>query len=217
MMGNDSRIPSLAPLQHSHQANAIEADLKQLVLFLFQTYLRADERELNVYGVPHLGSLPLIERHVKREGLALIRTEEPAMRYLYKAWRARNPKRGLHFLRMYLQLLWPNGWIVEQLWQDKSKPYPTALSSANSLDIADPSQTHYLTSRIRVSIDDEGELGLNIPTVAPALRAVIAAKYVLQISLLKRFGNAIGFFNAGMNQQFYRAEGEAILPHQNGG
>jgi hypothetical protein len=122
-MDIDSRIPSLAPLQRSHDANTLEAELKQLVLFLFETHLRDAERELNVYGVPHLGSLSLIERHVKREGLALIRTEEQAMRYLYKAWRARNPKRGLHFLRMYLQLLWPNGWIVEQLWQDKNKPY----------------------------------------------------------------------------------------------
>ncbi|HWX01361.1 hypothetical protein [Collimonas sp.] len=211
-MAVDSRIPSLAPLQRSHDANALEAELKQLVLFLFKTHLRDAERELNVYGVPHLGSLPLIERHVKREGLALIRTEEPAMRYLYKAWRARNPKRGLHFLRMYLQLLWPNGWIVEQLWQDKSKPYPTALSSASSIGSADPSATHYLTSRIRVSIDDEGELGMNIPMVAPALRAVIAAKYVLQLSLLKHFENEIGLFNGAMAQQFYRAEGEAMLP-----
>ncbi|MDB5768041.1 MAG: hypothetical protein JWQ61_2855 [Collimonas fungivorans] len=211
-MGVDSRIPSLAPLQHSHDANALEAELKQLVLFLFETHLRDAERELNVYGVPHLGSLPLIERHVKREGLALIRTEEPAMRYLYKAWRARNPKRGLHFLRMYLQLLWPNGWIVEQLWQDKNKSYPTALSSASSIGSADPSATHYLTSRIRVSIDDEGEMGMNIPMVAPALRAVIAAKYVLQLSLLKRFENEIGLFNGAMAQQFYRAEGEVLLP-----
>ncbi|WP_211474991.1 hypothetical protein [Collimonas humicola] len=213
-MGIDSRIPSLGPLQHSHDANALEAELKQLVLFLFKTHLRDAERELNVYGVPHLGSLPLIERHVKREGLALIRTEEPAMRYLYKAWRARNPKRGLHFLRMYLQLLWPNGWIVEQLWQEKNKPYPTALSSASSIGSADPGATHYLTSRIRVSIDDEGEMGMNIPMVAPALRAVIAAKYVLQLSLLKRFENEIGLFNGAMAQQFYRAEGEALLPSQ---
>jgi hypothetical protein len=213
-MSVDSKIPSLAPLQHSHDANVLEAELKQLVLFLFETHLRDAERELNVYGVPHLGSLPLIERHVKREGLALIRTEEPAMRYLYKAWRARNPKRGLHFLRMYLQLLWPNGWIVEQLWQDKSMPYPTALSSASSIGNADPSATHYLTSRIRVSIDDEGEMGMNIPMVAPALRAVIAAKYVLQLSLLKRFENEIGLFNGAMAQQFYRAEGEAMLPSQ---
>lgn len=184
--------PTLLPLQISADANDIEAALKQQFLDLFMENLRAGERELNVSGMPHLGPIDLIERHVKLDGLALIRTDEPSMKYLYRAWKARNPKRGMHFLRTYLQLLWPNGWVVNQMWQDKGSPYPTGLSARSAIAAPDPHSTHYMTSRIRVLIDDDRESGFSIPSVVPALRSVVAAKFVLEIQLLKRFANVDG-------------------------
>src|ERR1700756_2834214 len=119
--------PTLAPLVNSAAYDEVEAELKQVFLDLFGTYLRSTERDLNVVGVPHLGSLDLLEKMIKQDGLAVFGDDTYAVQYLYRAWHARNPKRGMIFLKTYLQLIWPNGWIVDQLWQDKRLPYPTKL------------------------------------------------------------------------------------------
>lgn len=179
----------LGPLKHSNDDNAVEADLKQMFIDLYYDFIRAGERELNVYGSPHLGSFDLIERFVKEDGLSLLRKEdEDAMRYLFRAWKARNPKRGFHFLRTYLQLLWPNAWTCEQMWQEKGYAYPTRLAPSSGLP-PDPSATHYLTSRVVVSVVDPDESGANLASVAPAIRGVLGAKFVLFLSMLRQFAN----------------------------
>lgn len=215
-MATDDPVPNLEPLQNSAEANDVEAELKEQFIQIFEEYLRSNERELNDYGMPHLGTIDLIERHVKRDGLALIRTDEPSMKYLYRAWKARNPKRGMHFLRTYLQLLWPDGWIVEQLWQDKTKAYPLGLVARSLVTSESPHTTHYLTSRIRVSIDAEEESGVNIPIVQPALRAILAAKFVLSITVLRRFtntgDNGLGVAGASVSGAIGAYSGEASLP-----
>lgn len=186
----------LGPLKRSWDATDVEADLKQVFIDLYYDFMRAGERELNVYGSPHLGSFDMIERFVKEDGLSLIRKDdEDAMRYLFRAWKARNPKRGLHFLRTYLQLLWPNAWSVDQMWQRKGYPYPTNLAPSSGLP-ADPSYTHYLTSRVVVSVEDPDESGANLAGIAPAIRGVLGAKFVLFLSMLRRFANtgASGLF-----------------------
>ncbi len=65
--------PSLLPLLRSHESDGLERDLKAITTHLFETYLRNEERELNVMGVPHLRSFKLIERRVKADGLAIYR------------------------------------------------------------------------------------------------------------------------------------------------
>lgn len=207
--------PQLEPLANSWAADDIEQELTQMFIDLFQNNLRASERDLNVFGAPQLGSLDLVENYVKRDGLALIRTDEPSMRYLYRAWRARNPKRGLHFLRTYLQLLWPNGWHVDQMWQQKGTPYPTALVARTAIPADDPHTTHYLTSRLNVFIDSDSETGANIASVAPALRAVLAARFVLQIQALRHYENvgdtALGLANGMCGMNFPHFVGDAVL------
>lgn len=192
-----SDAPNLKPLISSQEYDTLESELKAQFLDTFAQYLRSSEREINVYGAPHLGSIELISRNVTRDGLALINSVDPAMRYLLKAWKARNPKRGLHFLRTYLQLIWPNGWIVDQLWQDKNKPYPHGLVARGRDNDSFNEKSHYLTSRIRISIESDKDEHLNISTILPALRSVTPAKFVLDITVLKRFDSSIGLCNGG--------------------
>ncbi len=209
--------PDLLPIRTNYEADGVEADLKQIFLDLFDDYLRVPERDINVYGMAHRGSFSLIERVVTGEGLALYRkADEFAMRYLYRAWRARNPKRGLHFLRTYLQLLWPDGNRCEMLWQRKSLPYPTGLITRDLISDADPHERHILTSRVSVEIDEPGELGSGLLRVLPALRSVVAARFILVISIVRSFANVdeAGFAlaNGGTCVIMSFLEGEALLP-----
>jgi hypothetical protein len=72
-------------------------------LSVFNTYLRPRERQINLHGMPHLGDTELIERTLKDYGLAIVRHDATRTAFLLKAARARNPNRGMIFLRQYLQ------------------------------------------------------------------------------------------------------------------
>jgi len=128
-----AQLPRLAPLEHSYAENAVEADLRRLFLDLFNTHLAAGTFDVNVLGAAHLGSFDLVRRAVNTDGLVLMQgdREEAATRYLYRAWKSGDGQgRGLHFLRTYLQMLFPNLCQVDQLWHDKNLPYPTGLVSS---------------------------------------------------------------------------------------
>lgn len=217
MLLTPSKPPDLEPLRNSFANTEAEADLRQLAIDLFTENMRSSERQLNVYGMPHLGPFQLLERVVTGDGLALYRREDQeAMRYLFKAWKARNPKRGLIFLRTYLQLLWPNGWTCEQLWHLKTAPYPFGLVRRQDIPETDPNENHFLTSRVAVQIFSEEESGDGVLRVAPSLRAVVPARILLLISLSRAFENigtrALGVSNGStlVGMAFY--EGEALLP-----
>lgn len=125
----NAQLPQLYPLQSSHAENDIEAELKALTLELFERLCAKQSFDANVQGMAHLGSFEQVRRLVNQDGLSLLpgSSEEAATRYLYRAWKARGENgRGLHFLRTYLQMLFPNQCKVEQLWHDKSQPYATA-------------------------------------------------------------------------------------------
>jgi hypothetical protein len=202
--------PVLSPLINSANANQYEQELKQLFLDLFANYLRSNERDLNVYGIAQLGSLDLLQESVTADGLAAFPDDLYALGYLYRAWHARNPKRGMIFLKTYLQLIWPNGWIVEQMWQEKSTPYPTGLVARSLITDANPHTNYFLTSRIRVSVDDQTETGVNVERISPALRSVVAARFLLEIQTLRSFANPIGVGSVAYIEQlasfagFYR-------------
>ena len=97
------------------------------------------------------------------------------MRYLFRAWRAKNPKRGLHMLRAYLQLLWPNGWEMTQMWQDHDAEYPTLSATDEG--------NHFLTSRVHVAISAGASDGSDVAAAAPAMRSVLAARFLLNVSI----------------------------------
>lgn len=118
----------LLPLEASHEENQVEHELKALFLQLWDEHLAASAFDANVQGMAHLGSFDLVRRSVNRDGLSLIpgsTTEEAATRYLYRAWKSRNHQgRGLHFIRTYLQMLFPGVSKVEQLWMPLEGAYP---------------------------------------------------------------------------------------------
>lgn len=183
--GNDYPL-DLRPLKHSHEYDVIEQELKGLFIDLFEETLRAKERDMNVYGMPHLGSFELVSRFVKEDGLALINNDdEEAMRYLYKAWAGRNPRQGLHFLRTYLQLLWPNRSGAHLVWyrKDSIPQYPVArferfpfFFPANE----DPEDGYFLTCRVVALVEFDGDPAVR-GVIEPALRATLAAEFVLEL------------------------------------
>lgn len=130
---SNAKLPSLVPLERSYAENEVEADLKRLFIDLFDAHLAADVADVNVLGAAHLGSFDLVRKAVNADGLVLIQgdREEAATRYLYRAWKSGDAQgRGLHFLRTYLQMLFPGMCQVDQLWHDKELPYPTGLRSS---------------------------------------------------------------------------------------
>ncbi|MBL8473713.1 MAG: hypothetical protein JNM98_18125 [Rhodocyclaceae bacterium] len=129
----NAQLPRLLPLENSYAENEVEAGVKALTIDLFNTLLAADVFDANVLGAAHLGSFDSVRRSVNADGLVLLQgdREESATRYLYRAWKSGDVQgRGLHFLRTYLQMLFPNSCQVDQLWHDKTLPYPTGVYSS---------------------------------------------------------------------------------------
>jgi hypothetical protein len=209
--------PTLGPLINSAEYDDVESELKQIFLDLFSTYMRASERDLNVYGTAHLGSLDLLTKRIKEDGLAVFGDDTNAVEYLYRAWNFRNPKRGMIFLRTYLQLLWPNAFVIDQLWQQKGVPYPTALFTRAQITDANPETNYYLTSRLRVSIDDASETGVSATRVLPALLAVLAARFLIELQVLKRFTDSLGFADGMYAENVAFFEGALVLAYPTSG
>ncbi|MDF0605373.1 hypothetical protein HZU77_006880 [Neisseriaceae bacterium TC5R-5] len=172
-----AQLPTLQALAESFTQNPIEADLKQLLLDLFQRYLAADLFDANVLGAAQLGSLELVRKAINRDGLVLVpgEHEEQATRYLYRAWKSMNTQgRGLHFLRTYLQLLYPRSSEVVQLLQDKSLPYTVGMLPFDGQSVPDGC---FLSSRLRVTIDASLS-NRSVLDVAACVHSVIPARFV---------------------------------------
>lgn len=180
---SNAQLPSLRALAASYTENDIEADLQQLVLDLFAANLASSTFDASVLGAAHLGSFDLVRRAVTSDGLVLIPGDRqaPATRYLYRAWRAANVQgRGLHFLRTYLQLLFPGANTVTQMLQDKTLPYPTALTPYTGAAIP---ADKYLTSRLEITIDVSAS-GQSVADVAACVLSVIPARFVVYFKII---------------------------------
>jgi hypothetical protein len=175
-------LPGLGPLINSFDSDEVEAQLKAAFVDVFESALRDQIARINAYGTPHQGDIFVIERFVKHAGLALERDDyrEGYMRELLRGWASHNPRRGLHFLRFYLRLLWPGLWTLDQLWQDPGRPYPEGSS---------PFQTpgSYLTSRARLILELAGDDdGSKLSRLMPIFRSVIPARMVLEVATVVR-------------------------------
>ena len=117
----NAETPNLLPLRKSQEDSQYEREIKALVLDLFCKMLAAKAFDANVLGAPHLGSFGLVQQVLDRDDLlsAKLKTDEVAMRYLMRAWTSQKAKRGLHFLKTAMQLLFPR-WEVNQLYQKLS-------------------------------------------------------------------------------------------------
>lgn len=128
----DTRLIELLPLKESFVQNDIEDELRNLTLDLFNEKLADLTFDVNVAGNAHLGSFDLVRKSITFDGLTLLRgdREECAARYVYRAWKSGDVQgRGLHFIRTYLQTLFPNLTKVTQLWHKKDVEYPNGLES----------------------------------------------------------------------------------------
>lgn len=183
--------PALAPLVNSFEESQIESELKAVFLAVFGRMVRERERALNLYGMAHLGGEELVGRSLQQDGLAVVRRDAARMRFLLKSWRARNPKRGLLFLRKYLQTVWPNQWQLDQFWH----PIASAIEyPAHKKPQGDP-ETDFLTSRVRVSVTVAVDDGTGLLAMQKALRSTIAARIVLEIALIVDMANSVGLSN----------------------
>ncbi len=152
--------PSLQPLQQSFDYDQLESELKAVFLNVFESMIRDRERNLNLYGMPHLGDDDLIQRALKNAGLSIIRRDATRQSFLLKAALARNPRRGMIFLRAYLQSAWPNVWMCEPLWHPiaTADNYPNELTPLGTKTLAQNAG-----SVITAVYDPESQDG--IPTV----------------------------------------------------
>lgn len=176
---------SMNPLLNTLQVGDVERDLVQLFAQLYQDNLAELSDEINVYGAQHLGPLSLIQRALTGDGLSVLNlTDEAGMRYLYKAWRHRNPKRGMHFLRKYLQVLFGSVYNVDQLWQKTSGVYPEDCKSLAEIALdGETIEQYFLTSRVRVDVATEV-----VPErVLRALLSTVAARIVLEVRVTRAF------------------------------
>lgn len=157
--------PTLQPLQQSFEYDQLESELKQVFLNVFESMIRPRERQLNLYGMQHLGDSDLIERALKDSGLAIVRRDLTRSSFLLKAARSRNPRRGMIFLRQYLQATWPNAWKAEALWHPVSTAdaYPQYLTTLGTKDLGSDVTAEYLGNGITAQYSHDSENGL--PTI----------------------------------------------------
>ena len=205
---------SITPIDNSHVVNQLEFEMRDLLTGLYRDYIQTEIDDINVYGAPHQGSFALIERLIDQEGLTVMReTAEENIRYLFNAWRNRNPQRGLHFLRTYLTSLFGQDVIAEQLWQLKAATYPTHLRTMTEIQAAGENVSDYfLTSRVRVEVITE----ILPENVASSLRAAVAARILLNIRIGQRTMTQLGFGQACSLVSVLRLSDFAIydtLPH----
>lgn len=160
----NAQLPVLAPLAASHEENQIEAELKAMCLDMWARHAAAKAFDLNVSGMAHLGSFEQVRQAVNADGLALLPGggQEDRTRYLYRAWIARNHRgRGLHFLRTYLQMLFPNVAKVEQLWMPLNGIYP---QDAVSILLEEKFIVPLISDDNGLTLDDTWEVGGMIDT-----------------------------------------------------
>jgi hypothetical protein len=131
--------PALAPLANSYEASQLETELKALFMSVFEGMIRDRERNLNLYGMAHLGGDDLMASALKSDGIAMVKRSSTRMQFLMKANRSRNPRRGLLFIKKYLQAIWPNIWLAEPLWMrlNDTANYPAnAIPMTKSVAVA---------------------------------------------------------------------------------
>lgn len=175
---------ALKPLENSFAVNTLEDEVRNIAVRLYNETLKATADEINVYGSPHLGGFSQIERHVIADGLAVLRQgDEAAMRYLFKAWKYRNPRRGTHFLRTYLQILFGGDFEISKLYQLKTGVYPVNVKTEDEIRYdAEQLADYLLTSRVRV------DLGTDIvpERLLKPLFSTVAARIILEIRIARR-------------------------------
>lgn len=167
----------LAPLIASHEGTDIEADVKAAFVAVFGRTIADTITRINTYGIPHRADFETLERFVKANGLVMARRSDRTefMREIFRGWLARNPRRGLMFLRWYLRLLYPGTATVNQLWFNPANPYPVGCSAIESAG-------WMLTSRVRVTLSAlAGASTAELAQLRILFMSVLPARMVLEM------------------------------------
>lgn len=203
----------LIPLQRSAEYDDIERELKALFTLLYQKHIGAKVRELTLYGMPNLGGDDLISRELNNDGLALLRsTSNENIRYLFHAWRYRNPQRGTMFLETYLRALFGDVFTIDQLWCPVAgaDEYPTnAIATSEMARLGLTKADCFLTSRFRVDIATE----IVPERILKAAQTALAARFVLELRVARKASTKIPIGIVAYGVQIVRAAGTAIY-HQ---
>lgn len=159
---------------HPGRELAIATAVKQVMAMQLGQPLQ----DLVDYGAPHLGSRTVIERFTKQDGLAVLRRPDMAdvlMRIIYANWSSIASERGLAFLEFVLKMLWPNQWQIVRLWHSIAyyEHYPRFL-------LEDELDNYFLTSRIRIKLDNEVDR-FELSELSPILRRLVPAHIVPQV------------------------------------
>lgn len=170
-------MKELIPLQQSHAHDDLEAELKQLVTLLYQKHLMPRVKDVNVTGVPFLGSSNIQTKALIHDGIGNFNSSvlsSEAFRYLILAYKYRNGKRGLGFLKTFLTVTWGSDFEINQLWQKKGGVYPLELKTlaeieGEDLDVND----YFLTSRLQLVLSEEvtefpADIARNLDSTLPA-------------------------------------------------
>lgn len=186
---SEQDIENLYPLLTQSEYLQLETEVKEAFIEVYNSTLGDKIRNLLKYGNPYLiTDDDLIKKFILNEGLGLPRadTDVAYLQFLLKAWKIKNNKRGLFFLKTYLQLLYPNMWEVIQQWQETSKVYPTALVSEEEAN--KKGTPHWLTSRLRINITDWSETGSDLATYRPIFQNIVGARFLIEVFAVKEFG-----------------------------
>lgn len=206
----NAQTPQLTPLRHSFTIDDVENDLRNLFVDLFDAYLGNDAFDANVLGMAHLGTLDLVRKSVNADGLVLLPGvgEEPATRYVYRAWKSRNLQgRGLYFLKTYLQALFPGSWDVKQQMQLTAQPYPTALTDRS---IAENDADKYLTSRLHIKFD--ATKVVDVAPLYPVVLAILPARFIPKLIIVLYTEARIGMMAIGNPSITLRGISQVLAP-----
>lgn len=163
------------PNNHAGLETAMARAFKKVFAEVFQDQLQ----NILDYGAPHIGSPEVIERFSKQDGLVVLRrpvSSDKLMRVIYANWSSIASERGLGFLEFVMRMLWTDQWQIKRMWHPVSsyQSYPQYI-------IDEERPNHFLTSRIRITIDETVELS-EIVELSPILRRLVPANIVVKVN-----------------------------------
>lgn len=175
-MGNVSFTRPIDQQVNNHQG--LETALAKAFKQVFTDVFKQQVQDMLDYGCPHLGSQTVIERFSKQDGLVVLRrplTSDTLMRVIYANWSSLASERGLGFLEFVLRMIWMDQWQIKRLWH----PIKTYLNYPKHITDEEKPE-HFLTSRLRISIDDTVDTS-EIIELSPILRRLVPANVVLKV------------------------------------
>lgn len=191
------------PNNHAGLETAIARSLKKVFAEVFQDQLQ----NILDYGAPHIGSPEVIERFSKQDGLVVLRrpvSSDKLMRVIYANWSSMASERGLGFLEFVMRMLWSDQWQIKRMWHPVSsyQSYPQYI-------IDEERPNHFLTSRIRITIDETVDLS-EIVELSPILRRLVPANIVVKVNAKELDVNGDFPIGVGLVSKTYMVDDQSV-------